>query len=77
MIKFYNNKLNAKRRTFLKKKRKINIENLCEDLFQKFAIYFDYIDSLDFDAKSKYFYLRKIFRDLFMRESFDYNHIYD
>ena len=66
-----------KKKLILKKKRRINTENLCEDLSQEFAVYFDYIRSLDFDEKPKYFYLRKIFRDLFVREGFDYNHIYN
>ena len=61
----------------LKEKRRINIEDLCEDLLQEFAVYFDYIHFLDFDEKPKYFYLYKIFRDLFVRERFDYDHIYD
>ena len=41
------------------------------------AVYFNYIRSLNFDEKPKYFYLRKIFRDLFVREGFDYDHVYD
>jgi len=61
----------------LKKKRKIDIENLCEGLPRQFTIYFDYIRSLDFDEKSKYSYLRRIFRGLFVREGFDYDHVYD
>ena len=61
----------------MKEKRRINIEDLCEDLFQEFAVYFDYIRSLDFDKKSKYSYLCKIFRDLFVREGFDYDYVYD
>ena len=43
----------------------------------KLAVYFDYIRSLRFDEKPKYSYLRKIFRDLFVREGFDYDHVYD
>ena len=35
------------------------------------------IRSLDFDEKPKYSYLCKIFCDLFVRESFDYDHVYD
>ena len=61
----------------MKEKRKINTENLYENLPQEFAIYFNHIYSLNFDEKSKYFYLRKIFRDLFVREGFDYNHVYN
>ena len=61
----------------MEEKRKINTEDLCEDLPQEFAVYFDYIHSLNFDEKPKYFYLRKIFSHLFVREGFDYDHVYD
>ena len=66
-----------KKELILKEKRRINTEDLCEDLPQEFAVYFDYIRSPKFDEKPKYFYLRKIFRDLFVREGFDYDHVYD
>ena len=68
---------NRRKRTNLEEKRRINTEDLCADLPQEFAVYFDYIHSLDFDEKPKYSYLRKIFRDLFVREGFDYDHVYD
>jgi len=57
----------------LEEKRKIDTEDLCEGLPREFAAYFGYIRSLDFDRKPKY--LRKIFRDLFVREGFDYDHV--
>ena len=66
-----------KEELILEEKRRINTEDLCEDLPQEFAIYFDYIRSLDFDEKPKYSYLRKIFSHLFVREGFDYDHVYD
>ena len=66
-----------KEELILEEKRRINTEDLCKDLPQEFAVYFDHICSLDFDEKSKYSYLRKIFRDLFVREGFDYDHVYD
>ena len=66
-----------KEKFIMEEKRRINTEDLCEDLRQEFAVYFDYIRSLDFDEKPKYSYLRKIFRDLFVREGFDYDHVYN
>ena len=66
-----------KEELILEEKRRINTEDLCEDLPQEFAVYFDYICSLDFNEKPKYSYLRKIFRDLFVREGFDYDYVYD
>jgi len=66
-----------KEELILEEKRRINVEDLCEGLPQQFAVYFDYIRSLDFDKKPKYAYLRRIFRDIFVREGFDYDHVYD
>jgi len=66
-----------KEELILEEKRRINAEDLCEGLPQQFAVYFDYIRSLDFDKKPKYAYLRRIFRDIFVREGFDYDHVYD
>ncbi len=66
-----------KEELILKEKETINIEDLCEDLPGEFAAYFDYIRSLDFDAKPKYSSLRRIFRNLFLRECFDYDHVFD
>jgi len=66
-----------KEELILDKKRRINTEDLCKGLPREFAVYFGYIRSLDFDEKPKYSYLRRIFRGLFMREGFDYDHVYD
>ena len=46
-----------KEELILEEKRRINTDDLCEDLPQEFAVYFDYIGSLDFDEKPKYSYL--------------------
>ncbi len=66
-----------KEELILEEKRTINTEDLCEGLPRQFTVYFDYIRSLDFDEKPKYSYLRRIFRGLFVREGFDYDHVYD
>ncbi|KAL9628716.1 MAG: hypothetical protein Q9204_005714 [Flavoplaca sp. TL-2023a] len=61
----------------LEKKRTINIEDLCRNLPKEFETYFQYIHSLDFDEAPSYSYLRKIFRNLFVRESFDCDYVFD
>ena len=43
----------------------------------EFAIYLNYCRSLRFDDKPDYSYLRKLFRDLFVREGFQYDYIFD
>lgn len=51
----------------LEKKKTISTQDLCNGLPDKFAAYFDYIRFFRFENKLKYSYLRKIFRDFFIR----------
>ena len=44
---------------------------------EEFATYLNYVRSLRFEDKPDYTYLRKLFRDLFVREGFVHDHIYD
>ncbi|OAG42668.1 hypothetical protein AYO21_02951 [Fonsecaea monophora] len=43
----------------------------------EFAIYLNYTRSLRFDNKPDYSYLRNIFRDLFVRESFQHDYVFN
>jgi hypothetical protein len=43
----------------------------------EFATYLNYARSLRFDDTPDYTYLRKLFRDLFIREGFEYDCVYD
>lgn len=52
-------------------------EQLCRGLHPEFALYLNYIRSLRFDDKPDYSYLRKLFRDLFVREGFQYDYVFD
>jgi casein kinase I family protein HRR25 len=52
-------------------------ELLCRDFPNEFAIYLNYSRSLRFDDKPDYNYLRKLFRDLFIREGYHYDYIFD
>ncbi|KAL8813444.1 MAG: hypothetical protein Q9223_000230 [Gallowayella weberi] len=61
----------------LKQKRAISTHDLCEGLPMEFAAYFDYIRSLPFNEKPDYAFLRKSFHDLFTREGFEYDNVYD
>ena len=61
------------------KEKKINTptEDLCHGLPDAFASYFNYVQTLGFDEQPDYSYLRKLFRDLFVREGFEYDHVFD
>lgn len=47
------------------------LQALCRGYPTEFASYFHYCRSLRFDDKPDYTYLKRIFRDLFIREGFD------
>nr|KMM72474.1 casein kinase I [Coccidioides posadasii RMSCC 3488] len=61
----------------MEKKMTTPTEVLCRGFPNEFAIYLNYTRSLRFDDKPDYSYLRKIFRDLFIREGFQYDYVFD
>lgn len=50
------------------KKMATPTESLCKGFPTEFVVFFQYVRSLRFDDKPDYAYLRKLFRDLFVRE---------
>ena len=61
----------------MEKKMTTPTEVLCRGFPNEFAIYLNHTRSLRFDDKPDYSYLRKIFRDLFVREGFQYDYVFD
>ncbi|KAH7120106.1 putative casein kinase I [Dactylonectria estremocensis] len=61
----------------MEKKMTTPTEVLCRGFPNEFAIYLNYTRSLRFDDKPDYSYLRKIFRDLFLRHGFQYDYVFD
>lgn len=61
----------------MEKKMTTPTELLCRGFPNEFAIYLNYSRSLRFDDKPDYSYLRKLFRDLFVREGFAYDYVFD
>lgn len=61
----------------MEKKMTTPTEFLCRGFPNEFAIYLNYCRSLRFDDKPDYSYLRKLFRDLFVREGFQYDYVFD
>jgi casein kinase 1 len=59
------------------KKVSTPIEALCRGYPTEFASYFHYCRSLRFDDKPDYAYLKRIFRDLFIREGFQFDYVFD
>ncbi|XP_047310078.1 casein kinase 1-like protein 1 isoform X2 [Impatiens glandulifera] len=58
-------------------KASTTIETLCRGYPTEFASYFHYCRSLRFDDKPDYAYLKRIFRDLFIREGFQFDFVFD
>jgi casein kinase I family protein HRR25 len=61
----------------MEKKMTTPTEFLCRGFPKEFAIYLNYSRSLRFDDKPDYGYLRKLFRDLFVREGYSYDYVFD
>ncbi|KAJ6348275.1 hypothetical protein OIU76_004694 [Salix suchowensis] len=59
------------------KKVSTSIEVLCRGYPTEFASYFHYCRSLHFDDKPDYAYLKRLFRDLFIREGFQFDYVFD
>ncbi|POS85014.1 casein kinase I like hhp1, partial [Erysiphe pulchra] len=61
----------------MERKMTTPVESLCRGFPAEFTVYLNYARSLRFDDKPDYSYLRKIFRDLFVREGFQYDYVFD
>ncbi|XWS20123.1 hypothetical protein CRYUN_Cryun31cG0073500 [Craigia yunnanensis] len=59
------------------KKVSTSIEAFCRGYPTEFASYFHYCRSLRFDDKPDYSYLKRLFRDLFIREGFQFDYVFD
>ncbi|KAK8610415.1 hypothetical protein V6N13_081573 [Hibiscus sabdariffa] len=59
------------------KKVSTPIEVLCKSHPVEFASYFHYCHSLTFDQRPDYGFLKRLFRDLFAREGYEFEYIFD
>lgn len=59
------------------KKMSTPIEVLCRGYPMEFVTYFQYCRSLRFDDKPDYSYLRKMYRDLFARDGYQWDYVFD
>ena len=50
---------------------------MCRGFPSEFAAYLHYTRSLRFDDRPDYAYLRKLFRELFVREGYTYDYVFD
>lgn len=59
------------------KKMLTPVEVLCKSFPPEFMSYFHYCRSLRFDDKPDYSYLKRLFRDLFIREGYQFDYVFD
>lgn len=61
----------------MEKKMTTPTDLLCRGYPNEFGIFLNYTRALRFDDKPDYSYLRKLFRDLFVREGYQYDYVFD
>eukprot|EP00917_Polyrhabdina_sp_WS-2016_P011031 GHVP01024182.1.p1 GENE.GHVP01024182.1~~GHVP01024182.1.p1 ORF type:complete len:326 (+),score=33.03 GHVP01024182.1:23-1000(+) len=61
----------------MEKKMSTPIENLCSQHPFEFITYLNYCRSLRFEDRPDYAYLRRLFKDLFFREGYSYDFVFD
>lgn len=66
-----------KYKVICEKKQKTSLETLCKGVPVEFVQYLSTIKSLEFTDKPDYTQLRRNFRDLFMREGFQMDYVFD
>ncbi|WCJ42521.1 casein kinase I-like 3 [Euphorbia peplus] len=59
------------------KKLSTPIEVLCKSQAVEFASYLHYCHSLTFDQRPDYGFLKRLFRDLFSREGYEFDYVFD
>ncbi|XP_072956659.1 casein kinase 1-like isoform X1 [Typha angustifolia] len=59
------------------KKMLTPVEMLCKSYPSEFVSYFHYCRSLRFEDKPDYSYLKRLFRDLFIREGYQFDYVFD
>lgn len=67
----------AEQELMLERKMTIGVDELCKGPPKGFKLYFEHVRSLKLNQTPKYSYLRKIFRNLFVREGFDFDLVFD
>merc|ERR1711881_492080 len=73
-------KANSKKEKYekiMEKKMSTPVEVLCERFPCEFVTYLNYCRSLRFEDRPDYAYLRRLLKDLFFRESYQYDAVFD
>jgi serine/threonine protein kinase len=71
------NSKKEKNEKIMEKKMSTPIEVLCKDYPFEFVTYLNYCRSLRFEDRPDYAYLRRVLKELFFRETYQYDFIFD
>ena len=66
-----------KYKNIMDKKISINLDELCRGCPEEFKTYLAYCRNLKFEEKPDYSYLRRLFKERFIAENFESDHVYD
>jgi hypothetical protein len=66
-----------KEELILERKQSAEAYGLFRDITEEFKKYFEHIRSLRSGEKPNYVYLRLLFRNLFHRKGYEYDHVFD
>merc|ERR1712013_536816 len=67
----------AKYEKIMEKKMKTPVEVLCKHFPTEFVTYLNYTRGLRFEDRPDYVYLRRLLKDLFFREGYQYDFVFD
>merc|ERR1719181_1167380 len=61
----------------MESKMAIPIETLCEGMPSEFATYMTYCRNLRFDEKPDYAYMRRLFKELYVKQGYEWDNVFD
>jgi hypothetical protein len=68
---------NEKYARIMEYKKSMKLEDLCQGMPKEFYDFLRYTRSLKFDEKPDYRHYIRLFKELFMREGFEYDYVFD
>ena len=68
---------NEKYQKIVERKINVSVNVLCAGLPDEFSIFFNYSRALRFEEKPDYSFIRGLFRDLFIKQNFQFDYMYD
>lgn len=68
---------NEKYQKIMDRKMGTTVDVLCRGFPSEFITYIDYVKALKFEDRPDYGHLRRLFKELFTRESFEYDYVFD